>query len=266
MEKWVKMWQAEDFFDGFATHLLFDFGFEVVDFFEAVGGAIGGTVADDDVDKATFERKNFVVAIEVAEGCDVFVKGVFVSGNVILKEGVVGAVAGKHLAFVVGEGMGETDAAELVVVAVGFEVVVAGERVVEEGAEAFADIVEIAKSGGVVGVEELGLVLSGVLAFGIGLGFAVGLIFALSELMLPDGGGDFSGAVADKNGVMVPGVAVAIFGGLSAEGVNERKSFSGGRSEFGAIDFRVFIGVFGLLDGFHRYIVAKMLDFWKFVV
>lgn len=130
-----------------------------------MGSAVRGAVADDDVDEAAFEWEDLVVAIEVAEGGDVFVEGVFVGGDVISEEFVVGLVAGNHLAFVIGEGVGEADAAEFVVVAVRFEVGVAGERVVEEGAEAFADVVKVAEGGGAVGVDEVGSVVCG-LGFG----------------------------------------------------------------------------------------------------
>ena len=117
---------------------------------------LGGAVADDDVDEATFEREDFVVAIEITERGEVFVEGVFVVFDVVLEELVGGAEAGNHFTFAVGEGVGEADAAEFVGVAVVLEVAVAGDRVVEEGAEAFADVVEVAEGAGVIGVDEIG--------------------------------------------------------------------------------------------------------------
>lgn len=265
------MWKAEDLFDGF-THFALDFGFELVDFIEAVGGAIGGAVADDDVDQTAFEGEDLVIAIEVAKGSDVFVEGVFVGGDVILEEGVVGAVAGEHFTFVVSEGVGEADAAEFVGVAVRFEVAIAGERVVVEGAETFAEVVEVADGGGAVGVDELGLAVG--LSFGgrvfIG-GLAVGWLVAgdlafMSDLVFADGGGDFASAFTDENSVPDPGVAVAVFGGFSAKGFDEGESFGGGGLEFGAVSPWVFAGVFGFLGGLHGYIVAKILDFGRFVI
>lgn len=154
-DKRIEIREIEDFFDGFA-HFLFDFGFQFVDFFEAVGGMLGGAVADDDVDEATFEREDFVVAIEIAERGEVFVEGVLVVFDVVLEKLVGGAEAGNHFTFAVGEGVGEADAAEFVGVAVILEVAVAGDRVVEEGAEAFSDIVEVAEGAGVIGVDEIG--------------------------------------------------------------------------------------------------------------
>jgi hypothetical protein len=153
--KRIEIREVEDFFDGFA-HFLFDFGFQLVDFFEAVGGMLGGAVADDDVDEATFEREDFVVAIEIAERGEVFVEGVLVVFDVVLEKLVGGAEAGNHFTFAVGEGVGEADAAEFVGVAVILEIAVAGDGVVEEGAEAFADIVEVAEGAGVIGVDEIG--------------------------------------------------------------------------------------------------------------
>lgn len=262
---------------------MLDFGLEAVDFFEAVGGAVGGTIADDNVDEATFEREDLVVTIEVAEGGDVFVKGVFVGFDVVLKKGVGGAVAGDHFAFAVGEGVGEADAGVFVGVAAGFEVVVAGERVVEKGAETFADVVKIAERAGVVGVEMVGglgyglvltdgglVVLEGggawILAFGA-MGFAAG------ELVFSDGGGDFAGTVADEDGMVDPVVAVAVFGGFAPKRIDEREGFGGGEGLFSGGSacvrrggFLDALGVLGILGGFHGYIVAKMLDFGKFVV
>lgn len=89
--------------------------------------------------------------------------------------------------------------------------------------------------------------------------------------MFSDGGGDFAGAVANKNGVPDPTVSVAILGGFSAERVDEGKGFGGGRRFFGGLGCSFegilgFVSVVGILGGFHGYIVAKMLDFWKFVV
>lgn len=238
------MWKAEDLFDGF-THFALDFGFELVDFIEAVGGAIGGAVADDDVDQTAFEGEDLVVTIEVTEGGDVFVEGVFVSGDVILEEGVVGTVAGEHFAFAVGEGVGEADTAEFVGVAVGFEVAIAGERVVVEGAEAFAEVVKVADGGGAVGVDEFGLAVG--LSFGgrvfigrlaVGWLVAGGLVF-VSDLGFADGGGDFAGAFADENSMPDPSVAMTVFGGFSAKGFDEGESFGGGRLELGVVGLGV---------------------------
>ncbi len=244
-DKRIEIREIEDFFDGFA-HFLFDFGFQFVDFFEAVGGMLGGAVADDDVDEATFEREDFVVAIEIAERGEVFVEGVFVVFDVVLKELVGGAEAGNHFIFAAGEGVGEADAAEFVGVAVILEVAVAGDRVVEEGAEAFSDIVEVAEGAGVIGVGEIG-------------GLMIG------DLVLADGGGESAGAVANEDGVVNPSVMMAIFGGFATERFEEGESFLAGEGflvDLGCCA-RSFMDVF---DGFHGFIVAKMLDFRKFVV
>lgn len=251
------MRKAEDLFDGF-VHFALDFGFEFVDFIEAVGGAIGGTVADDDVDQAAFEGEDLVITIEVAKGGDVFVEGVFVGGDVILEEGVVGAVAGEHFAFAIGEGVGEADAAEFVGVAVGFEIAIAGERVVVEGAEAFAEVVEVADGGGAVGVDEFGFTVGlsfvgRVFVGGLAVGWlAAGDLVFMGDLVFADGGGNFASAFADENSVSDPGVAVAVFGSFSAKGFDEGEGFGGGRLR--------------LWGGFHRYIVAKILDFGRFVI
>lgn len=228
------MRKAEDLFDGF-VHFALDFGFEFVDFIEAVGGAIGGAVADDDVDRTAFEGEDLVVTIEVTESGDVFVEGVFVGGDVILEEGIVGVVAGEHFAFAIGEGVGEADAAEFVGVAVGFEVAIAGERVVVEGAEAFAEVVEVADGGGAVGVDEFGLAVGG-LVFGW---LVFGDLAFMSDLVFADGGGDFAGAFADENSVPDPSVAVTVFGSFSAKGFDEGEGFGGGRLEFGVVSLGV---------------------------
>lgn len=239
------MRKAEDFFDGF-VHFALDFGFEFVDFIEAVGGAIRGAVADDDVDQAAFEGEDLVVTIEVTEGGDVFVEGVFVGGDVILKKGVVGAVAGEHFAFAIGEGVGEADAAEFVGVAVGFEIAIAGERVVVEGAEAFAEVVEVADGGGAVGVDEFGLAVGlsfvgRVFVGGLAVGWlaAAGGLAFMSDLVFADGGGNFASAFADENSVSDPGVTVAVFGSFSAKGFDEGEGFGGGRLEFGVVSLGV---------------------------
>ena len=52
--------------------------------------------------------------------------------------------------------------------------------------------------------------------------------FTGGELIFPDGGGNFASAIADEDGVMNPAVAMAVFGGFAAEGVDESKRFGGG--------------------------------------
>ncbi len=169
----------------------------------------GGAVADNDIDEAAFERKNLVITIEVAERGDVFVDGVFVVFDVGLEKVVVWAVAGNHFTFAVGEGMGEADATEFVGVVMLFEVAVAGERVIKEGAEAFADVVEASEGASVVGVDKLG-------NLGVDWGLA-----ASGKLALLDGFGELPCAVADEDRMVDPAVAVAVFGGFAAEGVDE---------------------------------------------
>lgn len=87
----------------------------------------------------------------------------------------------------------------------------------------------------------------------------------VGDLVLADGGGEFAGAVANEDGVVNPGVVMAVFGGFATERFEESEGFLAGEGFLVGLGrcAGCFMSVFG---GFHGFIVAKMLDFWKFVV
>lgn len=58
--------EAENFFDGMAN-LLFELSLEAIDGLVVALGAVGGTIAENEVGKASFERHKMIFEIEVTE-------------------------------------------------------------------------------------------------------------------------------------------------------------------------------------------------------